>query len=504
MGLLDRIEKRVSLEDPSVSFNDPRIWDQWDFGGPSSSGAKVNARSAHKVGAFYAGVRFISETVASLPIRLYRRTAEGRELVTDDPRVSVWRDLPNPQMSAYTLREVLQGHMVAWGNAYIEVVRDGEGRIREAWPLLPDRTVREFKDGRVSYVTEISPGHKVRLPDDAVVHIPGFGYDGRNGYSLLTMASEALGLSIAAETHAGKFFANGLRPSGILTAPAVLNPQTRKKLKESVEEQAGLSNTQRMLLLEGGITFQQMGMPPGDAQFLEQRQFSVREIARFLNLPPHVLRDLDNATFSNIEQQSLDLVIYSLTPWFRRWEDALKKDMLLEHERSTLFWKIDARGLLRGDSEARMNYFQGRFNTGSMTPNEIRLIEDENPLPGGDKLFVHSAVVPIDQAGQMSATNQVRDVQPGDPLVLDVWQRLCRGEVRELNRLVSRGGSVDDYYAGPFIAFAERTLAPLGGDVSALVGKYAYDARQQLQDLTPEQVSLVLESWTDRAEVWSA
>lgn len=522
MGLLDRIEaeRRGSLENPNTPFSDSSVWDAWDYGGPTAAGARINASSAHQIAAFYAGVRFISETVASLPLRLYRRTDGGRAVIDIDPRVSVWRDMPNPEMSAYSLREILQGHLVVWGNAYVEVLRDKRGVIRELWPLMPDKTQREWDEKRgTTYVTQIGDGERVRLPASRVMHIPGFGYDGRVGYSLLTLARETLGLASAAGQQAGSFFANGLRPSGVLTSPAPLNPKTRKNLRDSVKEQTGLSNTQRLLLLEGGITFEQMGIPPGDAQFLEQREFEVVEIARFLNLPPHVLRDLSRATFSNIEQQSLELVTYSLTPWFRRWEDGLKKDMLTEQERRTLFWKIDARGLLRGDSAARMAYLQGRFNTGSITPNEIRMIEDENPLPGGDQLYVHSAVVPLEQAGQEESEPIAVDddrhfllegVTPapafggvGGALVLDMWERLTRGEVRELKRIIKRGGSVEDYYATDFPEYAAKILAPLGGDTDALVNRYAYDARQQLRDLTPEQVALVLETWTDRAGIWA-
>lgn len=509
------IERRSSIENPATPWD--RVFEMMD-GYRADSGVHVSADNANHVTAYFSGIRFIAETVAQLPLRLHRRIPAGREQIRDDPRVDTFVHLPNPEMSAHTLRETVTGHAASWGNGYMEVVRDGRGRVQEAWPLLPDRTWREVRDGTVTYVTQVE-NTRIRLPADSVIHIPGFGFDGRSGYSLIQLHKQALGIVLAADKAAAEFYGSGMPAKGFASVPAALNPKSRQKVRESIQEQ--LTDKQRLLVLEGGITYEQMGIPPGDAQFLESRKFQVLEIARILRLPPHVLYDLERATFSNIEQQSLELVVYSLTPWLRRWEDALKKDTLTREERRTLFWKIDERGLLRGDTEAQVKMDDSRFQKGTITPNEIRARYDENRIdePWADQPWMNAAMVPAQTLADMSVEDRAKLIaaasgSPGEaravpqPLIKDAWKRLVRGELREVRRALRKRQPLSEYYENEFPVFAVRTLKPVaeatGEDVDALVARYAYDARRSLEDLTPEQVDAVLDDWLDRADRWAS
>lgn len=514
--ILSALERRESIENPATPLS--RIFDIMD-GTPADSGVRVGAQSAMTSTAYFSAIRFIAETIAGLTLKLERRVESGRERIRDDPRVDVFTHISNPEMTAYTLRETATGHMASWGNAYFEKVYTNGGKLDQVWPLLPDRTYRELIDGRVTYVTQID-GRYIRLPADRVMHIPGFGFDGRTGYSLIQIHKQALGIALASDKHAAKFFGNGMRASGVLTVPAALTPTTRTKMRQAVEEQiGGLTNAQRLLILEGGVSFENMGIPPGDAQFLESRKFQVVEMSRITRLPPHVLYDLERATFSNIEQQSLELVIYSLTPWARRWEEGLKKDTLTPVERRELQWKLDMRSLLRGDSEARTKYYRERFQLGSLSPNQVRELEDENRIdePGADEVFVNAAMIPLSKALEMSVDERAKilgamngtpkdDASPA-PLIRDAWGRMVRAELRDLKRLLQKDGSLKDYYENEFEGFASKMLQPVadatGEDVQALVARYAYDARRTLEDLAGDQVGAILGSWESRADTWA-
>ena len=519
MSILAQLERRGNpLEDPNMSITDPAWW-SWATGGIETvAGVKINEQSALGVSAFFAGVRFISETIGSLPCKLYRRSDRGRETVSD-PRAQILGSVANKQMTAGVLREAMQGHLLTWGNAYAEIVKNSAGGIEELWPLPPSVTERKVIDGKVVFDVNVD-GNVVRLPADKVLHIPGFGYDGRTGYSIVQLARESLGLSKAGEIAASKLFGSGLQASGILTTPATPTEKTRAALKKSIETQVGgLSNRQRLLILEGGLKFEQMGIPPGDAQFLESRQFSVVEVARWLNLPPHILKDLTHATFTNIEAQGLELVTYTLRPWFVRWEQHLNKALLTEDD---LYFKIEDKALLRGDTAMRGQFYRERFQLGSISPNEVRALEDDNPVPGGDQLFVNAAMIPLDQANQMTVADRVRilaaakgtevpvvgTTNPTREWSREAWSRLVKGELRNVRQIVKHGGSLTDYYQGEFMEFGRKVLGPvfraMDRDVDEALKDYGTDALRTFADVTPEQIGPLLDSWQDRVGEWTS
>ena len=520
MGWLNLLERR-SLENPGTPLYDDASWEFTDNGAKTWSGNAVNAATALGNAAFFAGVRFISETIGSLPLRLMRHEDGKREPATTHPLYRVMTVAPNPLMSPMVFREILTSHMITWGNAYSEIKRNGRGDISELWPLLPDRTQKVTgKSGSVFYETTLPDGKVQRLPLSSVLHIPAFGYDGLTGYSVVTLARQGIGLALAAEESGGKFYGNGMRPSGILVHPNHISEEAQDRLRGQVTSQVGgLSKAQRLLILEEGLSYTQLGLPPGDAQFLETRQFQVIEIARWLNLPPHILKDLTNATYSNIEQQSLELVIHSLRPWFTRWEQHCALQLLRKDEQSKFQFKIEDRALLRGDTEQRSAYYQARFNTGSMTPNEIRELEDQNPMDGGDRAFIHSAYIPVDMVDEVLANKDdgtaVEPTEPNTeldgrdllPLYRDAWERLIKAEMRWVAKIAP--AEIGEYYRDGFVEFAYRTLRPVydadqRGDLDTIIRSYARDAREELEDAPAEARSIMLANWLDRADTWAA
>ena len=378
--------------------------------GRSTAGKRVNEFTAMQTTAVYACVRILAESIAGLPLHVYAYRGEGRERVPGHPLFTILHDAPNPEMTSFVFRETLMVHLLLWGNAYAQILRDRAGRVAGLYPLLPNRmSVNRDEGGRLYYtyqrVTEENPnfkrGGEVVLATEDVLHIPGLGFDGLIGYSPIAMARNAVGMTLACEEYGASFFANGARPGGVLQHPGVLKDPA--KLRESWQAvYGGAANTGKVAVLEEGMTYQQIGIPPEEAQFLETRKFQVDEIARLYRIPPHMVGDLDKSSFSNIEQQSLEFVKYTLNPWVVRWEQALQKSLLLPEERKRYFIRFNVDGLLRGDYQSRMQgYAVGRQN-GWLSANDIREMEDMNPISaeeGGDTYLINGNMTKLRDAG---------------------------------------------------------------------------------------------------------
>ena len=378
--------------------------------GRSTAGKRVNEFTAMQTTAVYACVRILAESIAGLPLHVYAYRGEGRERVPGHPLFTILHDAPNPEMTSFVFRETLMVHLLLWGNAYAQILRDRAGRVAGLYPLLPNHmSVNRDEDGRLYYtyqrVTDENPnfkrGGEVILPAEDVLHIPGLGFDGLIGYSPIAMARNAVGMTLACEEYGASFFANGARPGGVLQHPGVLKDPA--KLRESWQAvYGGAANTGKVAVLEEGMTYQQIGIPPEEAQFLETRKFQVDEIARLYRIPPHMVGDLDKSSFSNIEQQSLEFVKYTLNPWVVRWEQALQKSLLLPEERKRYFIRFNVDGLLRGDYQSRMQgYAVGRQN-GWLSANDIREMEDMNPISaeeGGDTYLINGNMTKLRDAG---------------------------------------------------------------------------------------------------------
>ena len=392
--------------------------------GRTTSGKPVNERTAMQTTAVYACVRILAEAVASLPLHVYEYQDDGgKKLVHDHPLYYLLHDEPNPEMTSFVFRETLMSHLLIWGNAYAQIIRDGAGRVLGLYPLLPDKMeVQRDDKGNIYYVysrnSDENPTFKeygnIKLKAEDVLHIPGLGFDGLIGYSPIAMAKNAVGMTLACEEYGASFFANGANPGGVLEHPGVLKDPS--KVRESWNSvYRGVSNAHKIAVLEEGMKYQQIGIPPEEAQFLETRKFQINEIARLYRIPPHMVGDLDKSSFSNIEQQSLEFVKYTLDPWVIRWEQSLQRSLLLPGENGKYFIKLNVDGLLRGDYQSRMNgYAVGRQN-GWFSANDIREMENMNPIPdeeGGNLYLINGAMTKLADAGAFAKTDMGQQNAP--------------------------------------------------------------------------------------------
>ena len=353
--------------------------------GGSTSGKQVTERSAMQMTAVYSCVRILSEAVAGLPLHLYRyKEGGGKEKAIDLPLYRLMHDEPNPEMSSFVFRETLMTHLLLWGNA------------------MKNTTVR--------------------LTPYNVLHIPGLGFDGLVGYSPIAMAKNAIGMAIACEEYGAKFFANGAAPSGVLEHPGVIkDPQ---KVREAWQSQFGGSqNANKIAVLEEGMKYTPISLSPEQAQFLETRKFQINEIARIFRVPPHMVGDLEKSSFSNIEQQSLEFVKYTLDPWVMRWEQSLSRALFTEEEKKTLFFKFNVEGLLRGDYQSRMNGYATARQNGWMSANDIRELENMDKISaeqGGDLYLINGSMLPMQNAGAYANKESNKEETEQDEEVLEV------------------------------------------------------------------------------------
>ena len=384
--------------------------------GGTASGKNVNERTAMTVTAVYACVRILAEAIAGLPLHVYRyRPDGGKERVPGHALFRLLHDAPNPEMTSFVFRETLMAHLLLHGNAYAQIIRDGRGQVLSLYPLLPSRmrVDRDKKTGRIVYTYTKEDGPDIPLSWDEVLHIPGLGFDGLIGYSPIAMAKNAVGLALAIEEYGAAFFANGANPGGVLEHPGVVkNPE---QLRESWHGQYGGSGkAHKIAVLEEGLKFHAIGIAPEAAQFLQTRKFQINEIARIFRIPPHLIGDLEKATFSNIEHQSLEFVKYSIGPWVVRWEQALMQTLLLPGEKREYFIKFNLDGLLRGDTKSRNeSYATGRQN-GWLSANDIRELEDMNRLPDdreGDAYLVNGNMISISTALQSTGRRRVVETE---------------------------------------------------------------------------------------------
>lgn len=397
-------------------------------GRPSVTGVNVNSNTAMNCVPYFAGVRLISETVGQLPLIEYaRKQPRGKERATDRILYRLLHDAPNPEMSAMTFKEVLQGHAITWGNAFAEIQWNPDGYPEALWPLRPDKMQvgRDEVTKEIIYAYRLPDGTTAKLPAYRVFHIPGFGFDGLIGYDTIYLAREAIGMALAMEEYGARFFGNGANPGGVLEHPNKLSQASQDNLRKSWNEMhQGLSNQHRIAILEEGMKYQQVGIPPENAQFLESRKFQLNEIARLLHIPPHMLADLDRATFSNIEHQGIEYVTYTMTPWLIRWEQTCNRKLLLPFERNIFFFEFLVDALLRGDSAARASFYRELFYLGALSPNDIREKENMNPITedGADDYYIQQNMIPMDMAGKMPAPVPVK---PDPSKVEDVVRNIA-------------------------------------------------------------------------------
>lgn len=378
------------------------------FMGSSSSGRRVTERTAMQMTAVYSCVRILSETLASLPLHIYESSETNSRKATKHPLYKLLHDEPNPEMTSFIFRETLMTHLLLWGNAYAQIIRNGKGEVLALYPLMPDR-MRVDRDeyGQLYYEYMLSDSDAnakesgaVRLSTQDILHIPGLGFDGLVGYSPIAMAKNAIGMAIATEEYGAAFFANGATPSGILTHPGVIkNPEA---MRESWSKGFGGRNSHKVAILEEGMNYTPISIAPNEAQFLETRKFQLNEIARIFRVPPHMVGDLEKSSFSNIEQQSLEFVKYTLDPWVSRFEQAMTRRLLTDDEKKKYYIKFNVDGLMRGDYQSRMNGYATARQNGWMSANDIRALENLDLISdeeGGNLYLINGNMLPLKNAG---------------------------------------------------------------------------------------------------------
>jgi HK97 family phage portal protein len=383
--MIERIKGFISraLSLSGGNLKDPRLNEL--FGGASTdSGVSVTPDTALTYSAVYAAVRCIAESVSSLPLNYYERLpGGGKAHAKANPLHTLLHDEPNPEMSSLQWREASMAHLLLHGNSYSEIVRDLEGNVVELWPIDPTMvTPRRTDSGELYY--ELNRG-KSFITAGNMLHIPGLSFDGISGISVIGLARQSIGLSMAIESFGAGYFGRGARPGGVLTFPGQLSPEARQNLRRSFEElHAGGANSHRVALLEAGLKWEAIGVPPDDSQFLQSREFQIIEIARWFNLPPNKLKDLSKTSYNSLEQMEISFVVDTLRPWLVRWEQQLNRKIIRPKDKGTFFFEFNVDGKLRGEIAARYQSYSVARNWGWLSVNEIREKENMNPIEGGD------------------------------------------------------------------------------------------------------------------------
>ena len=387
MGFLSFFDR---FRGPNASGGDRSPWGDFFFEPVSTrtgSGMRVSPDSALRLAAVYACVRVLSESMASLPLVIYQRRADGgKDKVTDHWLYRLLAKRPNRFQNPFEWREMLQGHLALRGNAYNQIITNAKGEVVELMPLHPDRIRLELlPSGEYRYRFTDRFGTESILPRGEVWHLRGLSSDGLMGMSPIELARENLGMALAAQDYGARFFANDAKPTGgwIEFPGSFKDSEAKKVFRESYQQAQSGANRGKVLVLENGMKFHEVGVTNKDAQFLELRKFQITDVARLFRVPPHMIGDLDRATFSNIEQQSLEFVMHTMTPWAERWEASIESELLLEGDDIEV--EFDFANLMRGDAASRASYYQSGIQNGWLTRNEARIAENLNPLEGLDE-----------------------------------------------------------------------------------------------------------------------
>jgi HK97 family phage portal protein len=407
LGIVSRI-KAETRDNSGTGLVNPAQWFRDWFGGgpPSSTGININEDTAVKLVAVFACVRLLSESIAMLPFPMYKSLKVGKEKAVYHPLYTILHDIANPECTSFQFRQIMMVNALLCGSACAEIQRDESGNVIALWPI-PTKYIQLTRNSNTKelvYQVNNPDGSQSNLYPEQVFSLPGMGFDNVKTFKPIQLAREAIGLGLATQEFGARFFGQGTTASGIVEYPGKMSDKAYDRYTESfAEKYEGLKNSNRLVFLEEGLKFTQLTIPPENAQFLETRKFQVIEMARFFNVPPHMIMDFDGATFSNIEQKSLEYVTYSLMPWFVKWEQAVYKCLLMPSERKKFFAKFSVDALLRGDFSTRMNGYHMMIQDGVWNADEIRELEDMNPQPDeqGQIYLCNGNMIPKNMAGKI-------------------------------------------------------------------------------------------------------
>lgn len=408
---LSKLFNTSTLKQPSADLIDALTGNN-----STAAGKAVTPDNALRVASVYACVRVLSETLSALPLNIYRKTEGGREVATDHPLQTILHALPNDEMTAMDFRVQIMASLLLQGNSFNEVYRTRGGEIGEIIPLPADKILVDRSKTTGKLVFELHDGERRTINNRRMWRIAGLGTNGIIGLSPIGLMRESIGIAMATEEHAARMFSNGAKPGGILEHPGKLSGDAQKLLIESWNKAyQGPQNANKVALLQEGMKWHQIGMTAEDAQFIESRKYQRSEIAGIFGVPPHMIADLEKATFSNIEHQSIQFVVFSLLPWMKRIEQSIFRDLLQPGERQSLYAEHNAAGLLRGDSKARSEFYRNLFNVGAININDIRRLENMNDIgEGGDKHWLQLNMAPIDEREQEQQSNEQNEISEPD------------------------------------------------------------------------------------------
>jgi len=478
------------------NLNNPRIWTTDGGHNPyarSSAGKNVTPTSAMALSAYFAAQRCIAEDIGKLPLITYERRPEG-ELGKDrrpgHPVFKLLRLQPNNEYTAMSFRETMTHHALGWGNGYAEIVHNERGEIAALFLIHPSRVdVKRIEDPAdktrklVVYDVRVDDMglsfQTVRFTADNILHIHGLGPDGLSGYSVLQFHAETLGIGLASQSYSATFFKNGVSATGVLQHPEALGDIAYDRLRKSMKERHTGDNAHSPMILEEGMTWATTGIAPQDAQLLQSRKFTVEDIARWFRIPPHKIQHLDNATFSNIESQAREYVDDTLTPWLTRWEQEIKIKLFDPDTEEPFFAEHLLTALLRGDTTARANFYRTLFTLGSIQPDEIRNLENMNPLDtdASRQTYMQTAMATIDdvasgdaRAGKDEAGAQAAPVgldttsdraEAMRGLVVEACGRVLRREVLALTQHRRKAAGNADSFRDSMSRFWENTQSTM-------------------------------------------
>lgn len=440
-------------QQPSRNADDDRWW-----GGAatqSMAGVSVDVDAALKISAVWACVRLLSETIASLPLNMYQRRSDGgRELAPTHPLQSVLHDQPNANQTSIDFRNMMTGHVLLRGDAYAEIVPGARGAVDQLLPIHPDRvTVERLAGGRLRYQVRQNDGARRPYNQESIFHLRGPSRDGLTGMSIIDYARDSFGVSLAAEHYGSRFFRSDSRPGGILKTLRKLSPEAKARLKSQWQSAHSGGNQSRVAVLEEGVEWQSVGVTPEQAQFLGTREFHAEDVCRWFGVPPHMIGLTSKATSwgSGIEEMGIGFVTYTLLPWLTRWQQTISKDLIIAP--GMYFAAFTVEGLLRGDIGKRYGAYATARQWGWMSVNDIRRLENMNPVDGGDVYLQPMNMLNAGEGDRSRAEAQGRrELASGEHyrlLAEEAAGRLVRKEMAAVMQMLSRGGShtdINDFY----------------------------------------------------------
>ena len=392
----------------ALSVTDEKAWDKslWNLHGSQSvSGENVSEHTVLTLSSVWNAVVLIAGTIGALPCHLMQSKGEKKRIADDRRMYRVLHDEYNPYMTAMAGRECLMAHALLWGNGYAEIVRNGYGELMELWPITPDRIKAEMRNGALVYRIRVA-NEDIYLPREKVLHVPGMGFDGFNGFLPMMMARKSIGLAMAMETFGALYFGQGTHPGVVVGHPGKLSDPARDNLKNSLAvAHSGLGKSHKLLLLEEGMTIQKLLIENDKSQFLESRVFQIDEVARWFNIPIHKLKEMTKSSFSNIESEQRSFYGDTILPWLVRLEQNYNMQLLTTSDkefsgRGRLYFKHNAKGILRADTEAQGTFYGGMLDRGVFSINEVRELEDKDPVEGGDIHLVPLNMTSLENAGK--------------------------------------------------------------------------------------------------------